>query len=163
MNILRKLHEADAKNLVELTQQESLRIYTTIPRINSQEQAYSYIEKSNQDFIQGTKYRFAIQDPETGLLIGVLSLYNIKGTNIERGYWIHPDKQGKGYAQQAHKECLEFLRQKGFTTLEARIRPENQISTHLLEKYDFKLIADYTKQYTENRKQQGRLLYKLQI
>jgi ribosomal-protein-alanine N-acetyltransferase len=77
----------------------------------------------------------------TDKLIGTICLFDFSGDNLkaEIGYELLPDFQGKGIMQEAISKVINFgIQHIGLNSIEAYTHAENQSSTRLLEKFNFK-------------------------
>lgn len=69
-----------------------------------------------------------------GKIIGFVNDCGIEGEEIEIGYVIHPDYQGRGYATEAVQAILGELREMGFRKVTAGYFEENAASRRVMEK-----------------------------
>ena len=67
-------------------------------------------------------------------LIGFLNDCGMEEKEIEIGYVIHPDYQGKGYATEAVKAIIRELFEMGFEKVTAGYFAENEASRRVMEK-----------------------------
>lgn len=67
-------------------------------------------------------------------LIGFLNDCGMEEKEIEIGYVIHPDYQGKGYATEAVKTIIRELFEMGFEKVTAGYFEENEASHRVMEK-----------------------------
>ena len=85
---------------------------------------------------------WAVEEKATGLLAGCVGLwYSASWPEIELGYWLMRDMQGRGYAHEASRKSLEF----GFghlncASLVSYIHPDNdpskRVATRLGGRYE---------------------------
>ncbi len=55
---------------------------------------------------------WAVEERESGAFVGCVGLWQSPGwPEMELGYWLAPEKQGKGLAYEAALKCLEFARE----------------------------------------------------
>lgn len=89
----------------------------------------SYIGHYN---LQGYSY-LAVAEKETDHLIGTVGIWNSPPwPEIELGYWLLPEFQGKGYGVEAGLKVKEFAFEKlKVQSLVSYIHPENQPSKKL--------------------------------
>ena len=73
---------------------------------------------------------WATEEKETGDFTGCVGLWFPEGwPEPEMGYWLMPQKWGKGYATEAGAASRDYAYQKlGFTTLVSYIDPANEAS-----------------------------------
>ncbi len=85
---------------------------------------------------------WAVEDKATCDCIGAVGLWNSpEWPEIELGYYLHPNSQGKGLATEAAKTCKKYAFEKlHLPTLVSYIDPQNVASKRVAEK----LGASYT-------------------
>jgi len=73
---------------------------------------------------------WAVDEKETSEFVGCVGLWHSDGwPEMELGYWIMPEMQGKGYATEAGRKCKEFAFDVVKTdSLVSYIDPENKPS-----------------------------------
>ncbi|SON55343.1 putative acetyltransferase [Hartmannibacter diazotrophicus] len=87
-------------------------------------------------------------------LVGVVCARE-EGTDIEVGYWIGHDYRGKGYATEALRGLLHWLKADApRAPIHAECSPDNLASSHVLEKCGFARTD-------EQGKRNGRMIYRL--
>lgn len=92
--------------------------------------------KRNKEYWKndGPIFNFAITDKNNKILGMVEANSNFKELDgVDEGdvnisYGLYPDARGKGYATEAVKLILDFLKNKGFKKAVIRINPENENS-----------------------------------
>lgn len=75
-----------------------------------------------------------------GTLIGFVNDCGIEDDEIEIGYVVHPEYQGRGYASEAVKAVLGELRETGFRKVSAGYFAENEASRRVMEKCGMKPV-----------------------
>jgi ribosomal-protein-alanine N-acetyltransferase len=137
---LRKLSTDDANEIFYLRSDEYINKYIDRPRAASLEDAHNFINKTNHAIENNDCIDWAITFKDDSKLIGSICLWNfsIEENKAEIGYELMPDFQGKGIAQEAFSEVINF----GFDvmklqTIEGYTHKENTSSTKLLEKFGF--------------------------
>lgn len=75
-----------------------------------------------------------------GTLIGFVNDCGIEDDEIEIGYVVHPEYQGRGYASEAVKAVLGELRETGFRKVSAGYFAENEVSRRVTEKCGMKPV-----------------------
>lgn len=75
-----------------------------------------------------------------GALIGFVNDCGIEDDEIEIGYVVHPEYQGRGYASEAVKAVLGELRETGFRKVSAGYFAENEASRRVMEKCGMKPV-----------------------
>jgi len=73
---------------------------------------------------------WALEEKSSGKIMGSCGLWNPEGwPEMEVGYWLVRDGQGKGYATEAARRSMEFaFGELGVTTLISCIHPDNEAS-----------------------------------
>ncbi|MNC21549.1 putative ribosomal N-acetyltransferase YdaF [compost metagenome] len=80
-----------------------------LPYPYSIEDALSWIERHNDNFIADRSYEFAVTDKVTGELYGAIALSNNQNFhNGELAYWIGEKYWGNGFATEAAEAVLQF-------------------------------------------------------
>jgi len=110
-----------------------------------------FINQTSPDFnIPGTWFQFVILLNDNQRLIGDIGLHFLntseENKQVELGYTLNPDFQGKGFANEALTEIIDYL----FKVLSkhritASIDPENTSSINLIEKLGFRKEAHFKK------------------
>lgn len=130
--ILKPFEECDRTQMVEILCNEEIKKTYMIPDFENPKQAEALFEKlmafSNSD--QHFEYGIYLD----GLLIGFVNDCEIKDTTIELGYVILPDYQGRGYATEAVRSCIEELFRMGFEHVKAGFFEANTASRRVMEK-----------------------------
>ncbi|NCB75070.1 MAG: N-acetyltransferase [Clostridia bacterium] len=87
-----------------------------------------------------------------GRLIGDIGIHFLDdGYQLELGYTIAPDYQGRGYASEAVRAVIDFLFfSLGKHRITASVDPGNLKSINLLEKIGFRKEAHFVKSYLMN-------------
>ncbi len=79
---------------------------------------------------------FALEERASGAFVGATGLWRSAGwPEHELGYWVVPAQQGKGYAFEAARRCLDHARADlRLPSLVSYVSPENSASIRLAEK-----------------------------
>ena len=79
---------------------------------------------------------WAIEEKETGAFVGSAGLWRSPGwPELELGYWLVKEHQGKGYALEACRRCIEHAREAlRATSLVSYIDPRNEPSIRLAKR-----------------------------
>lgn len=86
---------------------------------------------------------FGIYLRSTGALIGIVGLINGSDSRIgELSYAILPEYRRRGYAREACCAALEYGRECGFTSFEARIGHDNSASLSLAESLGIRILCE---------------------
>ncbi len=137
--ILRQLVITDDNEIFALRSDDSVNRYLDRHPSKSIEDAKSFIQTITENVTKNNSIYWAIS--LSGKLIGTICLFEFADDNIkaEIGYELLPSYQGKGLMQEAASKVLEFgFQHIGLNLIEAYTHSENQKSTRLLEKFNFK-------------------------
>ena len=79
---------------------------------------------------------WAVEEKETGTFVGCVGLWFSEGwPELELGYWLRRDMQGKGYAVEAARASRDYAYEVlGTETLVSYIHPDNEPSRRVAEK-----------------------------
>jgi [ribosomal protein S5]-alanine N-acetyltransferase len=142
---LRQLVSSDDNEIFALRSNPNVNKYLDRKPSNSIDDAKTFIQAINKNIQGNESIYWAIILNGTEKLIGTICLFNFSDDNLkaEIGYELLPDFQGKGIMQEATSKVIQFgFQQVGLTSIEAYTHSENQSSTRLLEKLDFKKDSD---------------------
>ena len=137
--ILRQLVNTDDNEIFALRSDDNVNRYLDRQPSKSIEDARSFIQTVTENVRKNDSIYWAIS--LSGKLIGTICLFEFADDNIkaEIGYELLPSYQGKGLMQEAASKVLEFgFQHIGLNSIEAYTHSENQNSTRLLEKLNFK-------------------------
>lgn len=115
----------------------------TLPRPYRREDAQAYVEGRAEPRARGTGVDWAVADPDTGRLLGTVSLLDLAGGEAELGYWAHPEARGRGLTTEAcrlavrHAFVAEGDGGLGLRRLRARAAEGNAASRRVLEACGF--------------------------
>lgn len=104
--VLRAHRDADVDRVVEAcTDELTMHWLGQLPQPYTRELAEDYVRNRAEGMAAGTDLHWAVADPESDALLGVVSLMHIgNGRNdhtAEVGYWAHPDARGRGVMTEA--------------------------------------------------------------
>lgn len=139
--VLRLFHPSDAAIVATLCNNYNIyknTLYLPYPyRLND---ALSWIERHNENFMTDKNYEFAVTDKETGELFGAIALSNNKRFNQgELAYWIGEQYWGNGYATEAAQSILQFaFEEKKLHKVFARYFSSNPASGKVMDKIGMK-------------------------
>ncbi|MBA3674917.1 MAG: GNAT family N-acetyltransferase [Chitinophagaceae bacterium] len=137
--LLRQLVITDDNEIFALRSDDNVNRYLDRDPSKSIEDAKSFIQTITENVTKNNSIYWAIS--LSGKSIGTICLFEFADDNIkaEIGYELLPKYQGKGLMQEAASKVLEFgFQHIGLNSIEASTHPENQNSTRLLEKFNFK-------------------------
>ena len=139
--ILRQLVSSDDKEIFALRSGNNINKYLNRKPSKSIDDARDFIRTINENIQRNNSIYWAITLNGTDKLIGTICLFNFCDDDLkaELGYELLPDFQQKGIMQEATSKVIDFAIQHiGLHSLEAYTHSENQRSTRLLEKLNFK-------------------------
>ena len=126
--MLRPFHPSDAGDVQRLAGEKAIADTTrTIPHPYPDGTALQWITSLAEGFAAGELASFAITLPDSGALIGAISLMNAAPQlkMMEIGYWIGTGYWNRGYCSEAGAAILDY----GFSTLKL-----NRIHGHCLKR-----------------------------
>ena len=138
---LRQLTNSDDKEIFALRSDDNVNKYLDRKPSKSIDDAKNFIQTINENIQRNNSIYWAITLNGTDKLIGTICLFDFSKDNLkaEIGYELLPDFQGKGIMQEATSKVIDFgIQHIGLNSIEAYTHSENQSSTRLLEKLNFK-------------------------
>lgn len=138
---LRKLVSSDGNKIFALRSDINVNKYLGRKPSQSIDDAKVFIQTINENIQKNNSIYWAITFNDSENLIGTICLFDFSDDNLkaEIGYELLPDFQGKGIMQEATSKVIEFgIKHIGLNSIEAYTHLENQSSTRLLEKFNFK-------------------------
>ena len=138
---LRQLVSSDENEIFALRSNENVNKYLDRQPSKSIDDAKTFIQTINENIKKNDSIYWAITLNSTDKLIGTICLFDFCEENlkVEIGYELLPDFQGKGIMQEATSKVIDYgLQHIGVNSIEAYTHSENQSSTRLLEKLNFK-------------------------
>ena len=138
---LRQLLNSDDNEILALRSDENVNKYLDRKPAKSIDDARTFIQAVNQNIKRNDSLYWAITWNSTGKLVGTICLFDFSDNHAkaEIGYELLPEFQGKGVMQEAISKVLDYgLQHIGLKSIEAFTHLENQSSTRLLEKFNFK-------------------------
>lgn len=143
---LRQLVSSDDNEIFALRSNENVNKYLGRKPAKSIDDAKTFIQTINENIQSDGSFYWAVTLNGTGKLIGTICLFDFSDDNLkaEIGYELLPYCQGKGIMQEAISKVIDFgIQRIGLTSIEAYSHAENQHSTRLLEKLNFKMNGTY--------------------
>ena len=138
---LRQLVGSDAKEILALRSNRNVNKYLSRKPGRTIDDATNFIQTINENIQKNDSIYWAITLTGTDKLIGTICLFEFSNASskAEIGYELLPDFQGKGIMQEATSKVIAFgIHHIGLNSIEAYTHSENQSSTRLLEKLNFK-------------------------
>ncbi len=139
---LRQLVGTDANEIFALRSNGNVNKYLDRKPSKSIDDAKTFIQTINENIQRNNSIYWAITLNGVDKLIGTICLFDFSEDNLkaEIGYELLPDFQGKGIMQEATLKVIDFGSQHiRLNSIEANTHFENQSSTRLLEKFNFKV------------------------
>ena len=138
---LRQLSVNDDKEIFALRSDKQVNKYLDREPSNTIEDARKFIHKIEEVVKQNKGIYWAITLTNNDKLVGTICLFNFSNENdqAEIGYELLPAFQGQGIMQEATSKVIAFaLDVIGLKAIEAYTHRENESSSKLLEKFNFK-------------------------
>ena len=139
--ILRQLENSDDNEIFALRSNDNVNKYLDRQPGKSIDDAKAFIQTINENIQKNNSFYWGITLNTSGKLIGTICLFGFSEANTkgEIGYELLPGFQGKGIMQEAASKVIDFaFRHIELNSIEAYTHAENQGSTRLLEKFNFK-------------------------
>jgi [ribosomal protein S5]-alanine N-acetyltransferase len=138
---LRQPLESDVQEIFLLRSDPRVNKYLDRQPTKTEEEALSFIKKVHDNFKNNAGVYWAITKTDNEKLVGTICLFNFsdEGKKCEIGYELLPNYQRQGIMNEALKKIIEFTSQTlGLETIDAFTHRDNQSSTKLLQKFNFK-------------------------
>ena len=139
--ILRKLSVNDDKEIFALRSDKQVNKYLGRDPSSTIEDARKFIHKIAEVVRQNEGIYWAITLSSNDNLVGTICLFNFSNENdqAEIGYELLPAFQGQGIMQEAASKVIAFgLDVIGLKAIEAYTHLENENSSNLLKKFNFR-------------------------
>ena len=139
---LRCLEVSDVQQLFVLRSDNTVNQYIDRPKPKDITEVSEFIHKINNGIKQNEWIYWIISLKESPQLIGTICLWNFseKKDVAELGYELDPAYQGEGFMSEALKKIIEFgFKEIVLNAIDAYTHQNNDNSTKLLQKYNFKL------------------------
>lgn len=132
--ILKPYSEQDIDTFIDLLTNPEITSTFMVPELESRSRAEELVRKlivfSQPDDTRHLEYGIYLN----GKMIGFVNDCEIEDDEIEIGYVIHPQYQGRGYATEAVHAVIAELREMGFRKVTAGYFSENTASLRVMEK-----------------------------
>jgi RimJ/RimL family protein N-acetyltransferase len=100
--VLRPHRPDDGPRIVEACSDPRSREWLRLPSPYTAESAVAFMESRAEAMANGTAVHWALADPTSDELLGVINLFDIEHElDAEVGYWTHPEARGKGLMTEA--------------------------------------------------------------
>ena len=151
--LLRKIDTKDVEQVFLLrSNTESMR-YINRPLAQTIDDAYGYIKKIQDAFLEQIGITWAICDKTTNILMGTVGFWKFDFENYrtEIGYMLLPEYFKQGFMQEIFDEIIPFaFNVLNVHSIEANINPENFASRNILVKNGFIQEAYFRENYYFN-------------
>lgn len=132
--ILKPYSEQDIDTFIDLLTNPEITSTFMVPELESRSRAEELVRKlivfSQPDDTKHLEYGIYLN----GKMIGFVNDCENEDDEIEIGYVIHPQYQGRGYATEAVHAVIAELREMGFRKVTAGYFSENTASLRVMEK-----------------------------
>jgi [ribosomal protein S5]-alanine N-acetyltransferase len=138
---LRQPLESDVQEIFLLRSNTTVNKYLDREPTETVEEALSFIRKVNDNFKNNAGVYWAITTTDNEKLVGTICLFNFSDQDkkCEIGYELLPNYQGQGIMNEALEKIIAFtFHTLGFETIDAFTHKDNQSSTKLLQKFNFR-------------------------
>lgn len=138
--IIRELNGLDVNDYFAFAKDEKVTQYLMLEPQKSLEEAKLSIQNARSQYQEHLIYKLAIEEKSSNTVIGYIGLsrYDLTETTCQIVYAIGQAFWGKGYASEAVKSFITYLKQSGKTCIIAGHVQENQASGNVLLKNGFK-------------------------
>ncbi len=138
--ILKKLNLEDRNEIFAIRSNKEIAKYLDRPSCKSLDEADSFILKINSGIEKGEWFYWGICVEPNKKIIGTICLWNISddGLNVEIGFELFPEYQGKGFMSKAIKLVLNFaFNVAKFEIINGETVAENSKSINIMKKFGF--------------------------
>ena len=140
--ILKALEDADRDTLIRMASDPRVKETYMLPDLESREQEDAFFGRLKALSEDKDHFVFGIYlDRE---LIGFLNDCETGGGSIEMGYFISPERWGRGYASEALGAAVEELFRMGYERVTAGYFEENEASRRVMEKCGMRSLDEET-------------------
>lgn len=159
----RDIKYTDVHDLFEIYSNGATLKYQVISPFKSVKEMTRYVDVIHDGYQNRYFIRWALEDKESGKLIGLISLHHLELWNYkaEVGYILNESFWNKGFTTEAVGRLMEKANDWGLHRIEALIHPGNFPSLRVVEKLNFEKES-YKKECAfdrENKTFQDRVLY----
>lgn len=130
--VLKPFAEHDRAQIADILCSDEIKKTYMLPDFESREQAESLADRLIKFSRADERFEYGIYLGDT--VIGFVNDCEIKDASVEIGYVIAPAYQGKGYATEAVRACIDELLRMGYTHIRAGYFEENTASRRVMEK-----------------------------
>ena len=147
--LLRHPNLEDAPEIFSVVQSPEFPEQLPLKEMDSLNKVETWLKRLAEFWEQGQVYSWIMEDHDSGLLIGQVTLSKIGGDNRwALAFWTHPNQWGKGYASEGAERLIRFaFEELGAKAIWAAAGKWNKGSNRVLEKTGMKYIGDNPKGY----------------
>jgi RimJ/RimL family protein N-acetyltransferase len=141
---LQVIDQQDFDALITLLKNEKIAQTYMVPSLSSREderKLFDAIKRTSQ-----SSNRFAYGIFWEDVFVGLINDVGVSGSEIELGFVIHPDYQGKGFATEALTALTSQLFALGFSTVKTAAFEHNAASIRVMEKCGMTRLDDVTEE-----------------
>ncbi len=146
---LRQLSIDDQQDIFALRSDPEINKFLDRQPCKTTEDAINFINKINDNIVKGNTFYWAVTLTDTKTLVGTICLFDFSSekNSCEIGYELMTQFQGQGIMNEATKKVIDYAFQTmQFQKIVAFTHNDNQNSTKLLEKFDFKKSGEADKE-----------------
>lgn len=144
---LRPPRADDAAWIYDACQDPEIARWTRVPSPYTARDAVEFLQRSAEEWAEGSGYAFVIAATETGELLGTIgvSRFDDDARGAEIGYWLARDGRGRGAATAAVSGLTHWCTHRlGLERLEATVAIGNDASEAVLSRCGFTCIDRQT-------------------
>jgi RimJ/RimL family protein N-acetyltransferase len=133
---LRPWRDSDVPRIVEACCDERTQTWLgTLPDPYDESEALRWFEHQAESRATGRAVAWAVADQEHDRALGSISYFNYtRGTELEIGFWAHPDARGRGVTTRAMGELVRYaFEDLGIRRVMAGAAVDNAASRHVIE------------------------------
>jgi RimJ/RimL family protein N-acetyltransferase len=133
---LRPWRESDVPRVVEACSDERTQTWLgTMPDPYGESEALQWFEHQAENRASGRAVAWAVADDEQDRALGSMSYFNYtRETELEIGFWAHPDARGRGVTTRAMGALLRYaFEDLGVRRVMAGAAVDNTASRHVIE------------------------------
>lgn len=144
---LRQLSTNDSEEIFQLRSNPEINKYLNRNPSKKIEDALGFIKSIIENSESQNLFYWAITKTGTDKLIGTICLFDFLNNKCEIGYELSTEYQNQGIMVEATTKVIEYANEiLGMNAIDATTHPDNQNSTKLLEKLNFKQLENNDKE-----------------
>ena len=152
---LRFINDADMDDVIKLLTNEEIGTTFLLPIFKSRDEEiktfdkFKYMSASEDYFMYGICLHNKV--------IGFINVVEIKGSEVEVGYVIHPDHKNNGFATEALGAAIQELLDSGYTAVKTGAFEDNIASIRVMQKCSMQRVEE--EDFIEYRGRVHRCIY----